>query len=515
MGALSRRAFAAGLPPQPAPGVDLFVAGPVRQIRIVIPPAGLAALRQDSRGFVQATVTEGGRVYDAVGIHLKGSTGSFRSLEDKPGLTLSFARFDSAQRFHGLRKIHLNNSVEDDSYLNEWVGGELFRAAGVPAPRVSWALVQLNDRKLGLFVLKEGFTRDFLGLHFLRANGNLYDPGSGGDVTDRLERDSGDGPGDGADLKALAAAALDPDLTNRWPRLERVLDTDRFLSFMATEVIIGHRDGYCLARNNFRIYHDPESDRSVFLPHGMDNLFGIPDAPWRPHLSGLVARAVMETPEGRRRYRERFGLLLTNVFNVRELTNRMNQAVEQIRPALDGAAAREFARAAAALGLRMAQRRVELERQIRVPDLRPLQFQDEVAGLRDWRPVDEPAGARMEQGKGSDGRPALIIRARGATSASWRCKVLLERGRYRFEGKVGIAGVKPLVGGQNKGAGLRLSGQKPSQPFDLVGDSPGVRLHYEFEVSQPAEEVELVCELRAQAGDAFFDLESLRLVRKK
>ncbi|HEY2951944.1 MAG TPA: CotH kinase family protein [Verrucomicrobiae bacterium] len=502
-------------PAAAAPGADLFVLGPVRQIRIVIPPAGVAALRQDSRGYVRATVTEAGQVYESVGLHLKGSTGSFRSLDDKPGLTLSFARFNSGQRFHGLRKIHLNNSVEDDSYLNEWIGGELFRAAGVPAPRVSWALVQLNGRKLGLYVLKEGFTEDFLGLHFTRTNGNLYDAGAGHDVTDEMERDSGDGPEDRADLKALVGAALERDLTNRWQRLERILDLDRFLSFMATEVIIGHRDGYCLAHNNYRIYHDPERDRIIFLPHGMDNLFGRPDAPWRPHLAGLVARAVIETPEGGRRYRERIGLLLTNAFKVQALTDHVNQLVSQIRSALDSAAARDFAREAIAVKERMAHRRTELERQLSAPELLPLQFEHEVARLSGWRAVDEPAPGRMEQGKAADGRAALVIHARGDTSASWRCKVLLGRGRYRFEGKVAIAGVKPLAAGKNNGAGLRLSGHKPPQPYDLVGDSAGEQLQYEFEVDLPTEEVELVCELRARAGDAWFDLDSLRLVRRK
>lgn len=513
--ALSRCAFAAG-PPEPLiPGADLFSTGLVRQIRIVIPAAGLATLRHDSRGFVRATVAEGGRVYDSVGIHLKGSTGSFRGLDDKPGFTLSFARFNSGQRFHGLRKIHLNNSVEDESYLNEWLGSEVFHAAGVPAPRVAWAGVQLNGRKLGLYVLKEGFTEDFLGLHFTRTHGNLYDTGPGYDVTDGMERDSGDGPEDRSDLKALAGAALEPDLTNRWQRLERVLDTDRFLSFMVAEVIIGHRDGYCLARNNFRIYHDPEIDRIIFLPHGMDNLFGLPDAPWRPHMAGLVARAVLETPEGRRRYRERFGLLLTNAFKVQVLTNRVNQLVAQIRPALDAASARDLAREAAAVGGRMAHRRTELERQLSEPELAPLPFQNGIARLSGWRAVDEPAPGRMEKGKGSDGRAALVIRARGDTSASWRCKVLLERGRYRFEGRVAITGVKPMAAGRNHGAGLRLSGHAPPQPYHLVGDSVGEQLRYDFEVALATEEVELVCELRAQAGEALFDLESLRLVREK
>src|SRR5204863_7513253 len=106
-------------------------------------------------------------------------------------LTLNFAKFRPEQRFHGLRKIHLNNSVEDPSYLNEVLGSELFRAAGVPAPRISHALVELNGRPLGLYLSKEGFTEDSLGLYFHQTNGALYEPRLGYDVDGPLNVVSG------------------------------------------------------------------------------------------------------------------------------------------------------------------------------------------------------------------------------------------------------------------------------------------------------------------------------------
>ncbi len=99
---------------------------------------------------------------------------------------------------------------------------------------------------------------------------------------------------DRAALEALADAALETDVAKRWPRLEQALDVDRFVDFMAMEVMVGHRDGYCLARNNYRVYHDIDSDRMVFFPHGMDQLFGNPGATWLPHLTGLAAKAVMD-----------------------------------------------------------------------------------------------------------------------------------------------------------------------------------------------------------------------------
>src|SRR5262249_11006066 len=156
-------------------------------------------------------------------------------------------------------------------------------------PAVHHALVELNGRRLGLYVLKEGFTTEFLARNFANPDGNLYDTDSGHEITDEMQRDIGTGPDDHSDLKRLAAIAQLTDPNERWTRLPQVLDLDEFVSFMATEVMICHRDGYSLARNNYRLYH-PNNGRFVFLPHGMDQLFGRVDFPWQPSMSGLLAR---------------------------------------------------------------------------------------------------------------------------------------------------------------------------------------------------------------------------------
>ena len=148
--------------PNILPAADLFTNGALIRLNLDITDSNLDFLRKESREFVAASVTEKEKTYTNVAIHLKGSIGSFRPIDNKPSWTLDFSRFSPGQKFHGLRRIHLNNSVEDPSYCNERLGSELFRAAGVPAPRVTRAIVILNSRPLGLYVLKEGFTEDFL-----------------------------------------------------------------------------------------------------------------------------------------------------------------------------------------------------------------------------------------------------------------------------------------------------------------------------------------------------------------
>jgi spore coat protein CotH len=180
-------------------------------------------------------------------------------------LTLNFDKFAEGQDFHGFRKISLNNSVQDRSYLSEKISREMFEAAGVPVPRADHAKVELNGRDLGLYVLVEGYNKQFLKRYFHNTKGNLYDGGFLREVTDELTANSGDKPEDQSDREALVKAAFEPDAKKRLARLEQVLDLDRFLSFLAMEVMLCHWDGYAMNKNNYRLYHDLDSNRNGFL----------------------------------------------------------------------------------------------------------------------------------------------------------------------------------------------------------------------------------------------------------
>jgi len=467
------------------PGTDLFTTGSVRRIEITIPTEGIAELRANSRQNVSATVREGTNTFSKVGVHLKGSVGSFRGIDGKPAFTLSFDKAAAGQRFHGLRKIHLNNSVEDGSYMNELIGSDTFRAAGVPTPRVAHAVVELNGRRLGLYVLKEGFTEDFLSLHFRHTSGNLYDIARDGhDVNEPMDKALGANPNDRGDLEALAAAAEDQDFAKRWTRLQATLDMDRFLSFMALEVMLGHRDGYCLARNNFLVYHDVDSNRLIFFPHGMDVLFGNPRAAIQPMMNGVVAKAIMETPEGRRAYRNRCATLFTNIFDVKKMMARIDATALALHPVLSRDEAASLDREVADLKQRITARSAELKKQLSEPPLELLRFTDGLAKLSSWQAVDAPDGGSMAQARGPDGKRSLVIRAGPVTSATWRSKVLLPPGQYRFEGSVKTASVSPLRFGKNQGATLRVSGLPTVRPAGLLGDQPWKDFQVPFETHE-------------------------------
>jgi|APGre2960657468_1045069.scaffolds.fasta_scaffold01631_8 spore coat protein CotH len=504
---------------KPAPGAKLFTNGVVLHFKIEVSAPELNALRREPRKYARATITEGGKVYKDVAIHVKGAAGSTRSVDDKPALTLSFGKFTPDQKFHGLRKIHLNNSVQDGSYLSEILCGELFRAAGVPATRGTHALVELNGRKLGLFVMKEGFSKDFLGIYFKNPDGNLYDGGFLREITDPLNLESGDENSNWADLKALAAAAQEPDNSKRWDRLQKTLDVDRFANYLVLEAMLWDWDGYMMNRNNYRVFHDLETDRMVFFPHGMDQMFWEVNGPMIPNMNGLVANAFMRTAEGRRLYRQRFSEIYTNVFQVKVLTNRVAQLAKTVTGALatlDPNAARDYQGQANRIRDLIVARAASLEKQLNTPAPQPLKFQSGVAKVTGWRIENESATAKLEQAKDPDGRAVLRITTAMISATSWRAAVQLEAGHYRFEGLARTAGVVPVITPtKGAGAGLRISGSLAERTNKMSGDTPWKMLAYEFDVPPPGDEIVLVCELRASKGDVWFDADSLRLVKTR
>ena len=255
-------------------------------------------------------------------------------------------KFKDDQRFHGMDKFHLANSVQDPSYLSELICGELIRAAGVPASRVGHAVVTINGRPRGLYYLKEGYDTAFLEKHFGNTDGNFYDGGFLRDIDQPLDliRTKKD-VADRADLKALVAAAREPDKAKRFQKLEKLLDLDTFISFMVVEAITWDWDGYPFKCNNYRVYHDPAKNKITFIPSGMDQMFGDVNGPIIPDFGGMVARGLLDTPEGRKRYIARAKEIMKKVYKTNDLIKRLDELEKRIQPELakvDAGAGRDY-----------------------------------------------------------------------------------------------------------------------------------------------------------------------------
>ncbi len=534
-------------------GDELFTNTAIRNLRITIPTEGMATLRKYrwrrerddvERLDVLGTVQEDAAIWTNVAIHLKGAAGSFRPVDSKPAWTLNFDKRASGQRFHGLQKISLNNSVQDTTFLNEKLCREVFLAAGVPVPRADYATVELNGRALGLYVLVEGWNKQFLKRYFKNVKGNLYDGSFGLDINSKLPVNSGEKPEEQQELQELYSLCTQSDTATRWNKLSPRLDLERFITLQALDVMMWNWDGYAMNRNNYRLFHDQETGRLVFMPHGLDQMFWQTNGSLVTGTKGTVARAVLQTAEGRLRFLERVSELRQTIFNADTLIARVNELSERVRPAV------------AASGLGPAIMHSASVKSLRDHiGARAASIDEQFAGIRtmpslpanDSRPLTNWT-AQTDSGKADFAptpheRGALHIGASdGTVAAMWKTTVWLEEGTYRVTGRLRTRDIVPTPDGARPGASLRVwssrkitagvhwdwfpyretrdpetRGQIPSlnKSTPITGTSDWKEIVYDFELRQPVADLQISCELRAEQGDVWFELESLKLIRTK
>ncbi len=527
-------------------GNELFADGTVTHLRIEVPAPAMEILRgyafrrevrQEERESVRCTVREGTNVWRDVAIHLKGSLGSFRALDDAPSFTLNFAKHVSRQRFHGLEKISLNTSVQDPTRVSEKVCRELYTRGGIPVPRAGYATAELNGRRLGFYVLLEGWNQQFMQRHFADARGPLYEGPFLTDIDQPPIVSYGRAKGGSVSIATLLAAAREPNPSKRMARLEAVLDMDRFTRLFALDMLTWNGDGYAMHVNNYRIFHDRKKERLVFLAHGLDQMFTLPDAPLLAGGDGVVACAVLSLPEGRQRVLEQIRELRGSIFQPEAIRRRAMEIALPVGLALGREAGMTNgappAHSEAVLGWlqRMTERVASIDEQlVGISNIVSLRSgQSFIPATWTSRPI---AGTPVFLQPTDP--PSLRLRSVTGSAGAWVTVQWLEQGRYRLQGRVRQL---PSTAATNQMAcGFRVQAPRKRslgvdwgwdgrrrvgtddrfniafQPLPSTTSTNWTQLTCEIDLRQPAADLEILCEASG-AGEAWFDLQSLRLTR--
>ena len=451
--------------------------GPVLHWEVQVRRADLAKLRNSGGPWNRendpdssATVRAGGQVWTNVAIHLKGAAGSFRPVDDLPALTLNFGKLQDGQTCEGHRKLHLNNSVQDASRLDEILASEMYLQSGLPTPRATRALVSLNGRYLGIYVLKGGWDKAFLKQHFGSSKGNFYDSGFLKDLDTNLERDSGEGAPDWSDLIALRESLAVPDPAERLQRVSRHLDIDRIATLGALQILLDDWDGYLRNRNNYRVYHVPASDRLVLMPHGMDQLWRSPRGSFSPPLSSLLGQRLFSIPAMADRLTHRMRELTNTVFRPLFVDGVFSNAQSRLRErlVLEGREAElpPVQRAVDSTLQRTRQRMAAFVSQRYQPP-QPGEFDsNDRMRLTDWSsssPEQEGYATRIEAAEGTSVFRITASADEGRTSLQKR--ILLAPGLYQWEARVRTRSVSGF------GACLDVEWGRRGQRFD-EGSTP-------------------------------------------
>jgi CotH kinase protein len=276
---------------EPAPGAAgwMYEAGTVVRIDLTLSAPEKAKLEAEPFEYVKGTFSlaktdgaPGGTETPVVTglpteIRLKGNVeGSFRELDGKAAFKLKFSK---TEPFLGLRKMTLNNMVEDYSLFHEALAYRVFRAAGVAASRTGYAYVRVNGEDFGLYLNLENLDKVNLERWFGPFDDpqHLYEGEYGTDVhpgeAGKFEVDEGDDE-DRTDLEALIAAVNASEGAGWSGSVASVADLQQMTRMWAVEKYIGHWDGYSgrsapKQPNNYYLYSDPLG-KFQMLPWGTD-----------------------------------------------------------------------------------------------------------------------------------------------------------------------------------------------------------------------------------------------------
>jgi len=324
----------------------LFESDRVMEVNIEMSPADYQTLRGDGRQLAhaalgcsaefewahfQAKVSVDGEVLDNVDIRKKGFIGSLTA--SRPSFKLNFETHEPGRRFHSLERMTLNNNRQDPSNARQCISYDMFRAAGLPAPRCGYARVSVNGDDLGIYTHVESVKKHFLRRNFSSDAGNLYEAqlGDFGEFTkENYQLKTNQEINDRSDLNRVVEALRAED-HNLPGLLGQVVDLDRFLDYWAMEAITGHWDGATGNSNNHLVYRDPNSGLFTFIPWGTDGSFGL----FHPLQVGtgplyrytIIPNRLYGIPEYREKFHQRVLTLLEEVWHPQA----MNAELDRIR----------------------------------------------------------------------------------------------------------------------------------------------------------------------------------------
>ena len=226
-----------------------------------------------------------GRLVSGVAVRAKGSSSLTYVVDDESdriSLKVDFDRLNNQLSFGGLKKLNFHNNYRDPSLMRERLAYEVFGKMGVPAPRATHVDLWVNDIHMGLYTQVEQIDKEFLERHFENSTGDLYKAGLSGSYLnwsgmqhnklEDMELKTNERLSDHSALLHMLDV-LNNEPSETFPQeIEKVLDVDEVLRFIAVEASLVCLDSYLGRGLNYYLY---ESDgRFSIIPWDLNEAFG-------------------------------------------------------------------------------------------------------------------------------------------------------------------------------------------------------------------------------------------------
>ncbi len=189
--------------------------------------------------YVSANLVIDGKAVKNVGLRAKGNT-SLTSVaqygNNRYSFKIEFDHYEDGKSYYGLDKLCLNNLIQDNTCMKDYLAYTLMADMGVPSPLCSFVYITVNGEDWGLYLAVEGIEDSFLARNYGSDSGDLYKPDSvsvGGNF-DGGDFDAGDDQKDFSDFagdlpdfsKFPDFSDSDSDEQNAPPSLPDNTDTD-------------------------------------------------------------------------------------------------------------------------------------------------------------------------------------------------------------------------------------------------------------------------------------------------
>lgn len=131
--------------------------------------------------YANCTVVIDGESYKNVAVRAKGNT-SLSQVQnygnDRYSFKIEFDQYDSTKTYYGLDKLCLNNIIQDNTYMKDYLTYQLMGEFGVASPLCSYVNISVNGETWGLYLAVESLEESFLQRNYGNDYGELYKPDS-------------------------------------------------------------------------------------------------------------------------------------------------------------------------------------------------------------------------------------------------------------------------------------------------------------------------------------------------
>lgn len=135
----------------------------------------------ENEEYSPCSVVIDGESFRNVGLRAKGNTSlsTVSSLgSDRYSFKLEFDQYDTGATYHGLDKLCLNNLIQDNTMMKDYLTYRMMAQFGAAAPLCSFVFITVNGEDWGLYLAVEGVEDSFLQRNYGTQHGELYKPDS-------------------------------------------------------------------------------------------------------------------------------------------------------------------------------------------------------------------------------------------------------------------------------------------------------------------------------------------------